>query len=53
MTIEDKNELKKITRNLIEIADDLHFDKTSEIEAMIIRQATIIYLTEKKDKNER
>ncbi len=48
MTIEDKNELKKITRNLKEIADDLHFSKTSEIEAMIIRQATIIYLTEKR-----
>lgn len=51
MTTEDKQELKNITRNLRDIADDLHFSKTSELEAMIIRQATIIYLTEKRDKN--
>lgn len=52
MTIEDKKELKEITKSLRDIADELHFNKSSEVEAMIIRQATIIYLTEKRDKRD-
>lgn len=50
MKLEDKQELKNITRALKDIADDLHMNKTSEVDAMILRQATIIYLTEKRDK---
>lgn len=50
MKLEDKQELKNITRALKDIADDLHMTKTSEMDAMILRQATIIYLTEKRDK---